>query len=46
MKMTEQEIKMATIDQIEREMGRVWEKLDDLSLPYYNRLEEELANRE
>lgn len=46
MKMTEQEIKTATIEQIEREMERVWEGLDDSSLPYYNRLEEELASRE
>lgn len=46
MRMTEQEIKTASIERIERELEMVWENLDDSTLPYYNRLEQELANRE
>lgn len=44
--MTESEIRSASIEQIEDELGRVWEHLDDKTLRYYNRLEEELARRE
>lgn len=45
MRLTEEEIKRASVDELEDEKSRVWENLDDSTLPYYNRLEEELANR-
>lgn len=45
MHLTEEEIKRTSVDELEDEKSRVWENLNDSTLPYYNRLEEELTDR-